>query len=447
MKYLIIILLFLLTGCGQDKIGAIPLKADKSKILYSETIVIPQKTEVASSTGKTIITPAQSFVRYDYVSNVEVPQASITVDRKVIQEDLSKRTENIQHFKIGENTYIANAFPGKPFYKDADKWLYTKTATATLEVWNEKISWLDKLFNKALATDYPAATNGGDGYVTGENASFNTIHDAASGSSVAGSWNNDANGVAVCEYYSVTNKFYLYRGYISIDTSGLPDGATISAATLSIYVVNTADADNDGDDYINVVQSLQAGTGSLVTGDWEDCGSDNGSAARAYTTPIQQGATAIDITGIALNQYLTFTLNATGIGWISKTGFTQLGIREGHDIERTAIDTGTGDLQTRADWRNGYYETIQSGTTPYLSITYSTLGPCDYSGTGDWYVFYSDNCYIDSDVYVNGDCYLVYDGAGSFGTIKTISCENKVEQGYGFEIQNPYNIDPFVVRY
>ena len=65
----------------------------------------------------------------------------------------------------------------------------------------------------------------------------------------------------------------------------------------------------------------------------------------------------------------------------------------------------------------------------YISYEYggAVADPCEYSGTGDWYVNYSDNCYITSDVYINGSFNLINDGAGSFGTIANISA--LIEEG------------------
>ena len=58
---------------------------------------------------------------------------------------------------------------------------------------------------------------------------------------------------------------------------------------------------------------------------------------------------------------------------------------------------------------------------------------CTYGGSGDWTIDYSDNCNISSSVYVNGDCYLNYDGAGSFAISNgsTISCGD-IYGGAGF---------------
>ena len=98
---------------------------------------------------------------------------------------------------------------------------------------------------------------------------------------------------------------------------------------------------------------------------------------------------------------------------------------------------------------DGYASAGKYNYFDYISPVYSEAptDTCTYSGTGDWYVLYSDNCYITEDIYVLENCYLVNDGIGSFGINgATISCK-KIEQGYGFDIQSSYNTQPFVIRY
>lgn len=77
-----------------------------------------------------------------------------------------------------------------------------------------------------------------------------------------------------------------------------------------------------------------------------------------------------------------------------------------------------------------------------IYATYEPTGSntCTYGGSGDWEVLYSDNCYISSPVYVNGEFNLIVDGAGSFGTIAEISCERFNWTGGTIEIQGIGNI-------
>jgi len=162
---------------------------------------------------------------------------------------------------------------------------------------------------------------------------------------------------------------YIVRGFLPFDTSGLPDNATISAALVYVYVSAVGDGDNDGDDWLNVVQGLQADPTTLVVGDYDACGD-------AVTNPTE-GATRIDLGNITASQYNSFTLNATGRGWISKTGYTKLGVREGHDCINSAYAGADGTVNRIAI---RYSEYTGTGSDPYLSVTYTTTSIKKVSG-------------------------------------------------------------------
>ena len=62
-----------------------------------------------------------------------------------------------------------------------------------------------------------------------------------------------------------------------------------------------------------------------------------------------------------------------------------------------------------------------------------TVNTCNYSGTGDWNVNYSDNCTASTTTWVKGNCNFNYDGAGSFSLRSLIQCDN-INAGNGFKI-------------
>jgi RHS repeat-associated protein len=65
-------------------------------------------------------------------------------------------------------------------------------------------------------------------------------------------------------------------------------------------------------------------------------------------------------------------LNATGQGWVSKTGSTKLALREGHDVIDSAF-TGSNSQFNELKFRTAEY----SGTSsdPILEVTYASSGP------------------------------------------------------------------------
>ncbi len=153
--------------------------------------------------------------------------------------------------------------------------------------------------------------------------------------------------------------YYIYRGFLPIDTSGLGAGATISAAVLKVYVSLLADDVNDGNDFIRVVQTNQVSTSALEVGDYDECGD-------AIDNPTA-GATDVDLGTMSASAYNNFTLNATGIGWIALTGWTKLGLREGHDATDTTI--GAASANNSMAIRLSEYADITYD--PYLEVTYT----------------------------------------------------------------------------
>lgn len=204
----------------------------------------------------------------------------------------------------------------------------------------------------ASATYYSGA---GDGevknYISG---GWTAVRNAATGTSV--DYTSTLSRVTSAKYAN----FLLQRQFLPIDTSALDDTATITAASLNVVPNTTANGDNDGDDFITVVQTSQASTSTLSNADYSTVGTVEG---------IDTGERK-DITSISVGSYLTFNLNSTGIGWVSKTGFTKLGLREGHDFFDTAYvgSSSENSLQIRTS------EYTLTSNDPYIDVTF-TLPP------------------------------------------------------------------------
>jgi hypothetical protein len=219
-----------------------------------------------------------------------------------------------------------------------------------------------------LYTDHPTSyyAGAGDGH-TG--IAIGSTHWAAAHDATSGDYTDYTGTVCSAEaFVGATGHVELLRVFTPIDTSGIDDGATISGATLNLYVTAKTNTDDDGDDWINIVQTFQADPTVIGDSDYEDCGSDNGTAARAKYAPVE-GATRIDIGNITALQYNVWTLNATGIGWIKKTAgdpYTMLGVREGHDCINSTI------VGTKNNAMNFSSSEDTSGTKdPYLDVTVS----------------------------------------------------------------------------
>lgn len=193
-------------------------------------------------------------------------------------------------------------------------------------------------------TNYYDAAGEGRGYISGV-ATWAAAHDTADAQGVTGHLNiygtkvNDANWV-------------ISRGFLPFDTSALPDDAEITAATLYLYrddSTGEAMASADAAD-LDLVQSSQASGTELVVGDYDTLGTTvTGSKVLSATS---------DLT------YFSIVLDATGLTWISKTGYTKLGIRISRDTDNSA-PTGNNVIccQTRG-----------AANPPYLAVTYKDKG-------------------------------------------------------------------------
>ena len=160
-------------------------------------------------------------------------------------------------------------------------------------------------------------------------------------------------------YHRSGSNLGIDRGFFLFDTSGLTGSASISAATFSIYADQKGDENNDSHGFWNVVQSNPASNTALSTADYDQCGD-------AVTSPTK-GASDVDTTGITINAYIDFALNATGIGWISKTGVTKLGVRNGQDMD----NANPGNSSDGQYLHVLFAETASTTSDPKLVVTYS----------------------------------------------------------------------------
>ena len=191
-------------------------------------------------------------------------------------------------------------------------------------------------------------------------ANWDTVHDAATGTEVVYMADNTTNKI---EIWGSDNSLSIQKFFVPIDTSGLGSGVVISAAILKIYVMGVYDDYNgSGYDYMAVIQTDQPNSAELTTDDYNNCG---------VTDNPTKGSQDLDLTG--LSGYEDLTLNATGRGWIQKTGTTMLGIRPGQDIQ-DAFEGDPGEVDKNSGWQIRTSEYTTTDQDPYLSVTYTVGG-------------------------------------------------------------------------
>jgi hypothetical protein len=182
---------------------------------------------------------------------------------------------------------------------------------------------------------------GGDGTVEQINEStWAAARDAASGDTVT--WNT--NELFIEAQYSSTWGYSVGRAFYPIDTSGIGVDATISAASMFVYV----GTNQSNGQTLRLVSASQASIGQLEVADFNNIGSTQFGSA----TPTA-------------SQYDEIVVDATGRAIIVKDGYTKFAILMGKDFDNST-PTGMDYVQLRFSAYTG------TASDPYLSVTYST---------------------------------------------------------------------------
>ncbi|QGH72420.1 MAG: metalloendopeptidase [Siphoviridae sp. ctpQM7] len=212
---------------------------------------------------------------------------------------------------------------------------------------------------RTTSTFYPDAnpeTDTVDGYVYCTHADFSTCHLQTNGNI------SDDTGTSLIAGDSESGpNDNILRAFSLFKTSALGAGASISAATYSLYVTTNNNPLNDANSWLNVYSSTPASNTALVTEDFDQVGD-------VVTNPTKGSDSNLNQSAITLSAYNDLTLNATGRGWINKTGITKLGFRQGHDATNTdpAIDNTEQDVYASSA------DTAGTTQDPKLTVTYTS---------------------------------------------------------------------------
>ncbi len=232
---------------------------------------------------------------------VQLLPDSYTVVNRVLGSRVELTTDFRTHGKYAKRLY--HAF--KPVW-----W--------AMHVWD----WFADVFASRLSfgfdtlTAYPdpnPETTTVDGFVfrQGVNETWSTIRAGAGNA-------NDSTGSDMFVGFDnsgTTNQYAaIYRIITLFDTSSLTGVASISNAVLSLYGETKTDGSGNAPDY-NIYTSTPASNTDLINSDYGQIG-----------TTAQ--ATAITYSSISTSGYNDFTLNATGIGNISKTSVSKFACRD-----------------------------------------------------------------------------------------------------------------------
>ncbi len=153
------------------------------------------------------------------------------------------------------------------------------------------------------------------------------------------------------------------RACFLFDTSAIPDSDTISASTFSIAGNGgpTIDGVNGTNNSVRLDKCNPASNTAIAGTDFDITKWD--SVAQSDTALLYDSWPADNV-------YADFALNATGLGNISKTGVTKLGLRDSIDF----LDTGlSGNLLTVQDGGNcDFADTSGTSTDPKLVVVHAS---------------------------------------------------------------------------
>lgn len=307
-------------------------------------------------------------VRYAYVGSELLGQ----LEEGELTE---KRTEASYTVYLGKdekdnNIYRTRSFSAPTFVRDGLTWHTVEYGTDTQQDFLAKtrLSIASRIANAIVPPTYAVTvySHAGDGHIGAFQTDWVDTRD-----SLDGVVNDQTDcSPAPCLVVAAFDEFPPYgviRGFIPFDTSSIPSGATVTAASVNLYATGVTNGDNDGNDFLTLVESSQVNYTSMATTDFNNIGTTEG---------IDSGQRK-DLTSISTSAYLSFALNATGMGWIAKsgeasschsstTGITCLAVLTGNDfLDHPPVPAAFNFV--------GFYPSEQTGTSqdPYLDITYT----------------------------------------------------------------------------
>lgn len=213
----------------------------------------------------------------------------------------------------------------------------------------------------------------GDGMIQSDPpAAWDTAHDAGTGEALFAA--NVMEAFSLITNSPATHMFA--RSYVPIDSSGIDDGYDVTAATMYIWGDSLRTDEADGNDFISIVEADCAVPAVPAADDFNKCGDSVDDPTEAH-----DNGDRIFINDWNLSGYNSWPFNGTGLTWVNKTGITQIGVREGHDILDDPLDTTTSWDRCAAV---GYTSEQGGGATtndPYLDVT---AAPSGITGTVCW---------------------------------------------------------------
>lgn len=159
--------------------------------------------------------------------------------------------------------------------------------------------------------------------------------------------------ILVGQLWYAIKSYYQYRGFLSFDTSGIPDDATIENARLYLAIYSLSTVDNDFDMYFYAGKDQWTGAGDL---DWGDC--------------LDNQGIFFNTSGKSEDTYYSQTVAPNAI---NKTGNTQFRLTSSR--EEALIEPKPELPEIPVEEWIIIYPYSDPVYKPYLEITYSEAPP------------------------------------------------------------------------
>src|SRR5208337_3736030 len=242
-----------------------------------------------------------------------------------------------------------------------------------LHLWDLMVAdsfWPELSFGFSTLTVNPHSGSGGanvtcDGYAyynASSGTSWATLIAEANATTINTS-NNSLYLTEIASYTSTNNWYYLYRSFLSFDTSSLGAGVSVSAAVLSAYVLTVTDALGCSPNADVYTWTPASNANTIVNADFSACGS------------VSQTGSPLAYSSITTGAYNAFNFNT--FANINQTGVSCFSMRNAnYDTAATAPTWSANKssyIQTySADW---------GSNEPKLVITYSASTPLTSIGS------------------------------------------------------------------
>lgn len=181
-------------------------------------------------------------------------------------------------------------------------------------------------------------------------SSWATLRNATDGTAA---YNAQTAAASLCLADGTTADKYIDRSFYYFDLSSIPQNATITSATLSLYVSAASSAAGGS---VTVVEGTQAAT--LTTADFDQVGSTEFVDSRT------------NFSALTATAYNNFTLNAAGLTYVQGkfASTAKLALRSSFDLDNSAPGT------TVYSSMSGYFSD-HTGTTedPILTVVYTPV--------------------------------------------------------------------------